>query len=72
LEPSVKLFLIYFELTDEIDLLNVSFDGQLAPDRKSAKAGLNELRRVAPSRKYAIHCFLSTFLVPWFIYFIFA
>ncbi|KAG5076345.1 hypothetical protein JHK82_055040 [Glycine max] len=34
----------------EIDLLNVSFDGQLAPDRKSAKAGLNELRRVAPSR----------------------
>jgi hypothetical protein len=26
-------------LTDEIDLLNVSFDGQSAPDRISAKAG---------------------------------
>lgn len=38
----------------EIDLLNVSFDGQLAPDRKSAKAGLNELRRVAPSRKWKL------------------
>ncbi|RZB42122.1 Asparagine synthetase domain-containing protein 1 isoform B [Glycine soja] len=38
----------------EIDLLNVSFDGQLAPDRKSAKAGLNELRRVAPSRKWRL------------------
>ncbi|TKY58944.1 Asparagine synthetase domain-containing protein 1 [Spatholobus suberectus] len=38
----------------EIDLLNVSFDGQLAPDRKSAKAGLNELRRVAPSRRWRL------------------
>ncbi|KAK7368331.1 hypothetical protein VNO80_10356 [Phaseolus coccineus] len=38
----------------EIDLLNVSFDGQLAPDRQSAKAGLNELRRVAPSRKWRL------------------
>ncbi|KAK7400696.1 hypothetical protein VNO78_11964 [Psophocarpus tetragonolobus] len=38
----------------EIDLLNVSFDGQLAPDRKSAKAGLSELRRVAPSRKWRL------------------
>ncbi|RDX85244.1 Asparagine synthetase domain-containing protein 1, partial [Mucuna pruriens] len=32
----------------EIDLLN------LAPDRKSAKAGLNELRRVAPSRRWRL------------------
>ncbi|XP_052736167.1 uncharacterized protein LOC108320630 isoform X2 [Vigna angularis] len=38
----------------EIDLLNVSFDGHLAPDRQSAKAGLNELRRVAPSRKWRL------------------
>ncbi|KAK7362451.1 hypothetical protein VNO77_04565 [Canavalia gladiata] len=38
----------------EIDLLNVSFDGDVAPDRKSAKAGLNELRRVAPSRKWRL------------------
>lgn len=42
-------------MTDEIDLLNVSFDGESAPDRKSAKAGLKELKRVAPSRRYAIH-----------------
>ena len=27
-------------MTDEIDLLNVSFDGQSAPDRISAKAGV--------------------------------
>ncbi|XP_027345728.1 asparagine synthetase domain-containing protein 1 isoform X2 [Abrus precatorius] len=38
----------------EIDLLNVSFDGQLAPDRKSAKAGLIELRRVAPFRRWRL------------------
>lgn len=36
---------------DEIDLLNVSFDGQSAPDRISARAGLKELERVAPSRR---------------------
>lgn len=45
---------ILFVLADEIDLLNVSFDGQHAPDRISAKAGLNELKRVAPSRRYVI------------------
>ncbi|KAL6294857.1 hypothetical protein ACE6H2_002999 [Prunus campanulata] len=38
----------------DIDLLNVSFDGQSAPDRISAKAGLNELRRIAPSRKWKL------------------
>jgi asparagine synthetase B (glutamine-hydrolysing) len=31
-----------------IDLLNVSFDGQLAPDRISALAGLKELQRISP------------------------
>lgn len=39
---------------DEIDLLNVSFDGQCAPDRISARAGLKELQRIAPSRRYAV------------------
>ncbi|XP_028754081.1 asparagine synthetase domain-containing protein 1-like [Neltuma alba] len=38
----------------EIDLLNVSFDGQSAPDRLSGKAGLEELRRVAPSRRWRL------------------
>ncbi|XP_057420965.1 uncharacterized protein LOC130714995 isoform X2 [Lotus japonicus] len=38
----------------EIDLLNVSFDGESAPDRKSAKAGLKELKRVAPSRRWRL------------------
>ncbi|RWW71685.1 hypothetical protein BHE74_00020564 [Ensete ventricosum] len=33
-----------------IDLLNVSFDGQLAPDRISARAGVAELQNVAPHR----------------------
>lgn len=41
-------------MTDEIDLLNVSFDGQSAPDRISAKAGVKELRNIAPSRKYIV------------------
>jgi len=50
-------------LTDEIDLLTVSFDGELAPDRKSAKAGLKELKRVAPSRRYAIHVYFIYFLL---------
>ncbi|KAI3818208.1 hypothetical protein L1987_12011 [Smallanthus sonchifolius] len=36
----------------EIDLLNVSFDGQLAPDRISARAGVNELRKVATLRRW--------------------
>ncbi|XP_062111422.1 uncharacterized protein LOC133822956 isoform X2 [Humulus lupulus] len=38
----------------EIDLLNVSFDGESAPDRVSAKAGVTELRRIAPSRKWKL------------------
>ncbi|XP_024018287.1 asparagine synthetase domain-containing protein 1 isoform X1 [Morus notabilis] len=38
----------------EIDLLNVSFDGQSAPDRISAKAGVKELRNIAPSRKWQL------------------
>lgn len=37
-----------------IDLLNVSFDGQSAPDRISAKAGLKELKRIAPSRRWKL------------------
>ncbi|XP_050277526.1 uncharacterized protein LOC126719034 [Quercus robur] len=38
----------------EIDLLNVSFDGQSAPDRISAKAGVMELRRIAPLRRWKL------------------
>lgn len=38
----------------EIDLLNVSFDGQSAPDRISAKAGVKELRRIAPLRRWKL------------------
>ncbi|CAH9115028.1 unnamed protein product [Cuscuta europaea] len=37
-----------------IDLLNVSFDGQCAPDRISARAGLKELQRIAPSRRWRL------------------
>ncbi|GMN42017.1 hypothetical protein TIFTF001_011230 [Ficus carica] len=37
-----------------IDLLNVSFDGQFAPDRISAKAGVKELRSISPSRKWQL------------------
>ncbi|KAG0497134.1 hypothetical protein HPP92_001825 [Vanilla planifolia] len=37
-----------------IDLLNVSFDGQLAPDRISARLGLRELQNVAPSRRWRL------------------
>lgn len=36
----------------EIDLLNVSFDGAFAPDRITARAGLKELVRIAPSRTW--------------------
>ncbi|XP_050237210.1 uncharacterized protein LOC126686946 isoform X2 [Mercurialis annua] len=35
-----------------IDLLNVSFDGQFAPDRISSKTGVAELRRIAPLRRW--------------------
>ncbi|MCL7048435.1 hypothetical protein MKW94_003047 [Papaver nudicaule] len=38
--------------TYDIDLLNVSFDGQSAPDRISSKAGVKELQRIAPSRRW--------------------
>lgn len=37
-----------------IDLLNVSFDGNSAPDRISAKAGVKELRRIAPLRRWKL------------------
>ncbi|KAK3136838.1 hypothetical protein QOZ80_5BG0443200 [Eleusine coracana subsp. coracana] len=37
-----------------IDLLNVSFDGQLAPDRISAIAGLRELQRISPIRRWRL------------------
>ncbi|CAK9142424.1 unnamed protein product [Ilex paraguariensis] len=38
----------------EIDLLNVSFDGQSAPDRISARAGVKELKKVAPLRRWKL------------------
>nr|XP_033508036.1 asparagine synthetase domain-containing protein 1 isoform X2 [Nicotiana tomentosiformis] len=38
----------------EIDLLNVSFDGSCAPDRISARAGLKELQKIAPSRRWKL------------------
>ncbi|PKI44423.1 hypothetical protein CRG98_035155, partial [Punica granatum] len=38
----------------EVDLLNVSFDGPSAPDRISAKMGIEELRRIAPSRRWRL------------------
>ncbi|XP_061991324.1 uncharacterized protein LOC133709560 isoform X2 [Rosa rugosa] len=44
----------YLDPSYEIDLLNVSFDGQSAPDRISAKAGVSELRRIAPLRKWKL------------------
>ncbi|KAK1268712.1 hypothetical protein QJS04_geneDACA006935 [Acorus gramineus] len=37
-----------------IDLLNVSFDGEFAPDRESARAGLRELQRFSPSRRWRL------------------
>ncbi|KAL2226302.1 asparagine synthetase domain-containing protein 1 [Sesamum indicum] len=36
----------------DIDLLNVSFDGVSAPDRISARAGLKELKKIAPLRRW--------------------
>ena len=39
-------------MADGIDLLNVSFEGEAAPDRITARAGVKELRRIAPLRKY--------------------
>ncbi|XP_016435480.1 uncharacterized protein LOC107761729 isoform X3 [Nicotiana tabacum] len=43
-----------YNLPDEIDLLNVSFDGSCAPDRISARAGLKELQKIAPSRRWKL------------------
>lgn len=37
-----------------IDLLNVSFEGQSAPDRISAIAGIKELRNISPSRRWKL------------------
>lgn len=55
-------------MTDEIDLLNVSFDGQSAPDRISAKAGVMELRRIAPLRRYGLRFpILKSFLCNEFL-----
>ncbi|KAG7640414.1 Glutamine amidotransferase type 2 domain [Arabidopsis suecica] len=38
----------------EVDLLNVSFDGPNAPDRISAKAGIKELKKIAPFRRWKL------------------
>ncbi|XP_018478323.2 uncharacterized protein LOC108849272 [Raphanus sativus] len=38
----------------EVDLLNVSFDGPSAPDRISAKAGIKELKKIAPLRRWKL------------------
>ncbi|EFH51481.1 hypothetical protein ARALYDRAFT_484275 [Arabidopsis lyrata subsp. lyrata] len=38
----------------EVDLLNVSFDGPNAPDRISAKAGIKELKKIAPLRRWKL------------------
>ena len=40
-------------IADDIDLLNVSFEGETAPDRITARAGLKELKRIAPLRGYS-------------------
>lgn len=41
-------------IADDIDLLNVSFEGETAPDRITARAGLKELKRIAPLRGYTV------------------
>ncbi|CAL5396377.1 unnamed protein product [Camellia sinensis] len=38
----------------EIDLLNVSFDNESAPDRISARAGVKELKRISPLRRWKL------------------
>ncbi|KAL9262580.1 Asparagine synthetase domain-containing protein [Drosera capensis] len=38
----------------DIDLLNVSFDGESAPDRITARAGVEELKRFSPSRRWRL------------------
>lgn len=52
------IFCFWNVIADEIDLLNVSFDGLSAPDRISARAGLKELQKIAPLRRSA---FISTY-----------
>ncbi|KAL9246323.1 hypothetical protein vseg_019871 [Gypsophila vaccaria] len=37
-----------------IDLLNVSFEGETAPDRITARTGLKELKRIAPLRRWRL------------------
>ncbi|GAB2280182.1 hypothetical protein Dimus_014820 [Dionaea muscipula] len=38
----------------DIDLLNVSFEGQSAPDRVTGRSGLEELKRLAPLRRWRL------------------
>ena len=38
-------------LAVEIDMLNVSFDGELAPGRIFVMVGVKELRKIAPLRR---------------------
>ncbi|XP_021756673.1 asparagine synthetase domain-containing protein 1-like isoform X2 [Chenopodium quinoa] len=38
----------------DIDLLNVSFNGEAAPDRITSRAGLKELERIAPLRRWRL------------------
>ncbi|KAK9676036.1 hypothetical protein RND81_11G049600 [Saponaria officinalis] len=38
----------------DIDLLNVSFEGDAAPDRITARTGLKELKRIAPLRRWRL------------------
>lgn len=61
MDSSAENFSFPFILADEIDLLNVSFDGQFAPDRISAKAGVKELERIAPFRRYRINFLLQVY-----------
>ncbi|XP_078177668.1 asparagine synthase family protein isoform X2 [Carex rostrata] len=41
-------------ISDWIDLLTVSFDGESAPDRISAKSGLKELQQISPARRWRL------------------
>lgn len=62
---NLTLVMVYsgVKIVDEIDLLNVSFDGSCAPDRISARAGLKELQKIAPSRRYPFPFLLSYVLL---------
>ncbi|CAI9096453.1 OLC1v1032607C1 [Oldenlandia corymbosa var. corymbosa] len=42
------------DLKYDIELLNVSFDGQFAPDRITAREGVKELENIAPSRRWKL------------------